>query len=248
MKTEGHDLPDLEKAWRKALAAQRSLSREAEAEGRAADVVNIGRMDRFNKINERGPWAKDWHLENTRPGGYDYDIVHPVTGKPCRKPPKGYRYPWASMQKLLEDDRVVFGASHRETAQLRRYLNDNKDAIRSVLTIPGRYGADRLSQLLPDGALQFPHPKPVELIELLVGAAGDLDSIVLDPFAGSGTTGDAVMRLNSADGGLRRFIVIEEGEPDDPYARTVTVPRLLAAMETDSLPRGICIHADRSAT
>jgi adenine-specific DNA-methyltransferase len=196
-------------------------------------------MDRFRHItNDLGPWAKDWHLENPRAGGYDYDVLHPKTGKPCRKPPNGYRYSWESMQQLLADDRNVFGDDHLETAQLRRYLRDSSDALRSVMVIPGRNGSDRLNELIPNGTRAFPHPKPVELLELLIGAAGDLDALVLDPFAGSGTTGDAVMRLNAQDGGVRRFIMIEEGEPGDPYARTVLVPRLRAAIKQDRLPIG----------
>lgn len=142
------------------------------------------------------------------------------------------------MQRLLAEDRIVFGEDHKETAQLRRYLTDSKDAIRSVVNLPGRYGADRLNALLENGTAAFPHPKPVELIELLVSAAGDMDCLVLDPFAGSGTTGDAVMRLNEQDGGIRRFILIEEGEPGDPYARTVTVPRLRAAIDRDGYQAG----------
>ena len=226
---------ELEKKWRVALRDQKRAFKEAEAEGREGEVIDIGRMARFNKINEQGPWAKDWHLENTRLGGYIYDIPHPLTKKACRKPPKGYRYRWASMQKLLAEDRIVFGADHTETAQLRRYLTDSKDAIRSVITIPGRNGADRLNYLLTEGAAAFPHPKPVELMELLIAASGDMDCLVLDPFAGSGTTGDAVMRLNVQDGGIRRFILIEEGEPNDRYARTVTVPRLRSAIARDQL-------------
>lgn len=233
------DPVELQKLWQAAIRAQKKAFREAAANGRPADEVDLGRMDRFRHItNDDGPWAKDWHLENTKPGGYDYDIPHPVTGEPCRKPPKGYRYSWESMQKLIAADRIVFGEDHTETAQLRRYLKDASDSLRSVISIPGRKGADRLNELIPKGSVAFPNPKPVELIELLIGTAGDLDALVLDPFAGSGTTGDAVMRLNAQDGGLRRFLLIEEGEPRDRYARTVTVPRLKAAIRKDGLDAG----------
>jgi adenine-specific DNA-methyltransferase len=229
----------LERLWQAAIRAQKRAYRQATAEGRSADEVDLGRMDRFRHItNDLGPWAKDWHLENPRPGGYNYNVLHPTTGKPCRKPPNGYRYSWESMQQLLTDDRIVFGKDDLETAQLRRYLRDSSDALRSVMVIPGRNGSDRLNELIPNGTRAFPHPKPVELMELILGAAGDLDALVLDPFAGSGTTGDAVMRLNAQDGGVRRFIMIEEGEPGDAYARSVLVPRLRAAIKQDRLQAG----------
>lgn len=228
----------LEKLWRSALAAQRKAFRDAIAAGEPESEVDLGRMDRFRNINEFGPWAKDWHLENTKEGGYDYDILHPKTGKPCRKPPKGYRYPWESMQRLLEGDRIVFGRDHTETAQLRRYLRDSSEPLRSVIVIPGRNGSDRLNALIPEASNRFPHPKPVELMQLLISSGGDMDSIVLDPFAGSGTTAEAVLKLNDADGGLRRFILIEEGEPQDRYCRTLTGPRIRAAIETEKLDAG----------
>lgn len=70
---------------------------------------------------------------------------------------------------------------------------------------------------------------------MLVGAAGDRDSIVLDAFAGSGTTGDAVLQLNRLDKGRRRFILIEEGNNEDDYVRTLTAPRIQKAIELDNL-------------
>lgn len=239
LRAQEPDPAKLQRLWQSALRVQKKAYKDAVAGGRLVDEVDIGRMDRFRNItNDLGPWAKDWHLENTKPGGYVYDIPHPITGEPCRKPPKGYRYSWESMQLLLADDRIVFGTDHTETAQLRRYLRDASDSLRSVIAIPGRKGADRLKELFPKGTVSFPNPKPVELMELLFRSAGDLDALVLDPFAGSGTTGDAVMRLNAQDGGVRRFILIEEGAPDDRYAKTVTVPRLKAAIRKDALNAG----------
>jgi len=238
LKGQEPDHAKLEKMWQAAIRAQRTAYKTAVAESRPDDEVELGRMDRFRFINENGPWAKDWHLENPKPGGYDYPIYHPVTKLPCRKPPKGYRHPWETMQQLLADDRIVFGKDHTETAQLRRYLQDAGDSLRSVINIPGRLGADRLAILIPNGAERFPHPKPVELLESLISAAGDFDALVLDPFAGSGTTADAVLRLNQKDGGARRFIMIEEGEPRDRFCRTLTAPRVKAVLEKDQIDSG----------
>lgn len=232
------DPEKLQVLWKSALRTQRAAFRLARAEGREEEEVDIGRMDRFRFINEKGPWAKEWHLEKPDKHGYMYDLLHPDTKEPCRRPPNGYRYPRHSMDRLLAEDRIVFGKDHTEPAQLRRYLLDAKDALRSVVTIPGRKGTDRLVALLPSAKQRFPYPKPVELLELLIGAAGDLDALVLDPFAGSGTTGDAVLRLNRQDEGLRRFILIEEGEPGDRFCRTVTAPRIAAAIDQDDLSGG----------
>ena len=70
--------------------------------------------------------------------------------------------------------------------------------------------------------LEFPYPKPVNLIKLLIGVAASKDAIVLDSFAGSGTTAHAVLALNKADGGNRKFILIE----CEDYANDITAERI----------------------
>lgn len=87
-------------------------------------------------------------------------------------------------------------------------------------------GTSRLTELM--GAHQFPYPKPVALVQdiLTALAGGRRDAVILDPFAGSGTTLEAVAALNAADGGRRRAILVTNDE-GDVYAR-VTVPRVEA--------------------
>jgi adenine-specific DNA-methyltransferase len=242
LRGKSDDPKRIEKEFRKAIKEHKAEYRAAQAAG-SDDAIDLGRMERYRNVDARGPWAKDWHLEKPYEGGYFYDIPHPKTGKPVKRPPRGYRYPPESMQRLLDNDLIVFGKDESEPAQLRRYLKDASTALRSVITIPGRSGSDLLNSLIPGASDRYPHPKPVELISALVGAAGDLDSLVFDPFAGSGTTGHAVLRLNEKDGGFRRFILIEEGEKDDPYCRTLLAPRLAAAIEKENLDAGFAFEA-----
>jgi adenine-specific DNA-methyltransferase len=123
--------------------------------------------------------------------------------------------------------------------QLKKYLSELKPPLRGIIEIGSRGGAADLKRLLPkDVAARFPNPKPTTLMETLIGFASDPDALVLDPFAGSGTTGHAVLRLNAADGGHRRFILIEEGTKEDRYTRTFIAPRLKAAIEKEDLPGG----------
>jgi adenine-specific DNA-methyltransferase len=72
----------------------------------------------------------------------------------------------------------------------------------------------------------------------LLEFGGSIDALILDPFAGSGTTAHAALRLNQRDGGQRRFILIEEGSSDDRYCRTLTAPRVQAAIEQEELDGG----------
>lgn len=87
---------------------------------------------------------------------------------------------------------------------------------------------DELCMLLGSREL-FSTPKPVKLIKELVRAASDNNSVILDFFAGSGTTGHAVMDLNKEDGGCRKFILITNNESN--ICRCVTVPRINAAIK-----------------
>ncbi len=83
--------------------------------------------------------------------------------------------------------------------------------------------------VLFDDRTAFSTPKPVKLIKEFVRAASEKDSIVLDFFAGSGTTGHAVMDLNKEDGGSRKFILITNGENN--ICQKITVPRIRKAIE-----------------
>ncbi len=87
---------------------------------------------------------------------------------------------------------------------------------------------DELQALLGSRDI-FATPKPMKLIKEFVRAASKKDSIVLDFFAGSGTTGHAVMDLNREDGGMRKFILITNSESD--ICRRVTVPRIQSAIK-----------------
>ena len=73
-----------------------------------------------------------------------------------------------------------------------------------------------------DGKTIFDTPKPTRLIERILQIATDKDSIILDSFAGSGTTAHAVLNMNRKDGGRRRFILIEMMD----YAETITAERV----------------------
>jgi len=93
-----------------------------------------------------------------------------------------------------------------------------------------------LMSLLPEDARAFSTPKPVGLIERILRIATGPDDIVLDFFAGSGTTGHAVLKLNAEDGGTRRFILVSNAEasadaPDKNLCRDVCARRIRRVIE-----------------
>lgn len=108
----------------------------------------------------------------------------------------------------------------------KRYLDEVGGKLATNLWIYDDVGhTDEASKQLKSiftGKLTFDTPKPVRLISRIIQIATDKDSIILDSFAGSGTTGHAVLNMNKADGGHRKFILVEMMD----YAETITAERV----------------------
>jgi len=141
------------------------------------------------------------------------------------------------MKELLKQDRIIFGKDERKIPELKVYLQDVEFPLRSVIEMDSRKGSNDLANLFGTRDV-FKNPKPVELMETLLAYTTRKDSIVLDAFAGSGTTGEALLRLNNRDGGKRRFILIEEGQGSDKYCRTVAAKRLERAIKVHGYKSG----------
>ncbi len=234
--------PDREKLareWKAAIKQHVRATKAAVESGDVEDAIDLGSLARYDRVDARGPYASIRNTDNPGKPGYFYDVPHPITGKPCRKPASGYRFSEEKMRQLLADDFIVFGKDDTKLIELKKYLKDVREPLRSVIDLDGRAAANILKKLLGnERTARYHTAKPVELLMKLIAFGGDDDALVLDPFAGSGTTGHATMRLNAADGGSRRFILIEEGDPKDRYCRTLLAPRLKAAIEKESLPGG----------
>jgi len=132
-------------------------------------------------------------------------LLHPVTGKPCPVPAKGWRFPDKSMDVLLAKEEILFGID--ETTQPRRkyLLEENMyDNISSLLY----YGGSD-TDLLANLGIPFETPKAVNIVKEHVQSMTVDGDIVLDFFSGSATTAHAVMQLNAEDGGKRKFIMVQ---------------------------------------
>ena len=146
-------------------------------------------------------------------------LLHPVTNKPCPAPSNGWSRAPETLQQLIRDNEIIFGKD--ETTQPRRKVfltADSRRQVSSVIRDSGR-GKGDVDKL----GFDFPYCHPVSLYEELLAAATPRSAdLVLDHFAGSGTTGHAVINLNREDGGQRKFILVEMGE----YFDTVLLPRI----------------------
>ncbi|VXD20876.1 site-specific DNA-methyltransferase [Marinoscillum sp. 108] len=196
----------------------------------------LPRTDKSNSIytnpdnDRRGLWIPGDPYANKPYSKGEYEITGP-TGRRF-SPPKG-RYWRVSEKKLKEldkDGRVWWGPTNNARPSIKRYLNEVSDLVPRTLWKKDEVGSNRTSKneirsIFPESS-SFDTPKPIELIERVLQIASDKNAIILDSFAGSGTTAHAVLNLNKQDGGHRKFILVEM----EDYAETITAERVRRVM------------------
>ena len=148
-------------------------------------------------------------------GGPRYEVLHPVTGRPVTIPSRGWLFGTPErMQEMIAAGRVEFGPDENKVPCYKRYLRECElQAPYSVIYKDGRAASKRLADLM--GAKVFDNPKDEEVLERIFSLPMKNDAVILDFFAGSGTTAHSVMELNAHDGGSRRFIVVQYPEDLD---------------------------------
>lgn len=158
-------------------------------------------------------------------------LVHPVTKKKCPVPSNGWSRAPETLKELIEKGEVIFGVD--ETVQPRLKVVLTKESKRQLPSVIG--DASRGKQDLEKLGLEFPYCHPVSLYEELQGAgAPDSNDIVLDYFAGSGTTAHALINVNREDGGKRKYILVEMAQ----YRGTVILPRVKKVVFSDNWKDG----------
>ena len=180
----------------------------------------------------RGVWkTSDLSARNYYSEG-SYSVASP-NGRLIESPPKG-RYWTVSKEKFEEmdrDNRIWWGKDGNAIPQTKRFLHEVKDG-RVPQTMwfykevgHTQEGKKELLELVEFDTSDdvFITPKSTRLIQRILQIASDKDSLILDSFAGSGTTGHAVLKQNAEDGGNRRFILVEM---DQGIAQNVTAERV----------------------
>lgn len=185
-------------------------------------------FDRYKYIDDGGIYTGSQSVHNPGKEGYRYDVLHPVTGKSCVQPLMGYRFPKETLDELLAQQRVLFGKDESKIIELKLYVKDYRAKLASLFELDGRIGTYEIKELFPDDKRPFDFPKPTGLIEELLSFTTSSDDLILDSFAGSGTTGHAVLKLNRADQQHRRFILVEMKAS---IARDITVERVRRVAE-----------------
>lgn len=211
------ETPDLEQANKKLgdwAKAQRDLS---------------GGERAYCKLDEKGevyrPVSMAWPNKKKAPDEYFIPLIHPVTGKPCPVPLRGWRNPPETMARLMEQGLILFGADETTQPTRKYYLRDNM--MENIPSLLYHGGSD--DQLLREMGIPFDNPKVVSIVKEHIRAFTNSGDIVLDFFSGSATTAHAVMELNAEDGGDRTFIMVQSAEETRESS-----PARLAGFETIS--------------
>ncbi len=165
-------------------------------------------------MDERGVYFPD-NISGPNFGQYRYDVIHPITGKVCKEPSSGWRFPESTMLQRIKDNLVHFGKDETTVPNNKTFLKDTEyQSLTSVKYRDGRVASKNLNELL--GGKYFTNPKDPELLtQLLKATKVKSDDIVLDFFAGSGSTGQAVIDFNKENGGSTEFVLVQLPEPCD---------------------------------
>lgn len=211
--------------------------------------------------DQRGDWASANMVGiatvDRRPNLH-YDLINPETGVNFGCPNMGWRYDPNTMGRLITEDRILWPSNPDGRPRRKAFVTELESEFTGFSTFVGdgvftRDGTADIDSLFDVRIFSF--PKPVRLISSLVEQGASEGDIVLDFFAGSGTTGHAVMSQNAADGDNRRYILVQLPEPLDPgnrdqktaadFCDKLGKPRNLAELTKERLRRaGKKIHEE----
>lgn len=163
----------------------------------------------------RGVWASD-NLLRTEVRDYAVFGITSPSGME-HYPPAGssWRFNKDKIEELISDNRIWFGEDGNNKPRLKRFRSEVRDTI-PPQTLWGfehvghtDEGTKQLAELFDSTRSPFPNPKPVRLLQRIIQIATKENDIIMDFFAGSGTTGQAVYELNETDKQDRKFILVQ---------------------------------------
>lgn len=207
--------------------------------------AQLGPLDRYKYIDAGGVYTGSQSVHNPGRGGYHYDVIHPVTHKPCKEPLMGYRFPEETMSKMLEEGKILFGKDENKIIELKVYAKDFLDKLSSVFELDGRIGAYDLKTLFGEKPI-FSNPKPVEILSRLISFIVYESDTILDFFSGSASIAEAVMVHNSLQKQKIKYICVQFPEDLDVAIKTATkksketMTNAIKLLEKLGKPHNIC--------
>ena len=205
---------------------------------KSLEKLKIHRLSRSDEANQRfknpdkdprGPWISQPLQVKTPSDAYIYEIKTPAGRKINPPPGRSWAFGIERYKELVKDNRIYFGEDGKNVPRLKKFLSEVSDLVPLTIWPRDEVGDNQeakteVKEALQHKELSFDNPKPCRLIKRILEIAADKDSLILDSFAGSGTSGQATLELNREDDGNRRYILVEM---DSKICRTVTAERLL---------------------
>lgn len=182
--------------------------------------IDLSGVSHYSYVDNKGVYYPG-NSNNTKKGNYNYDITHVISNLPCKKPSNGWRWPEKTFWDAEKRGDVEWGKDESTIPKIKKRIETATELLKSYYYEDNRISTNYLKGLF--GLKIFENPKSFKLIKKLINFSSNDNEIILDFFAGSGTTGDAIMQLNAADAstcsaqvGKRKFILVQLPELIDP--------------------------------
>ena len=198
----------------------------------------------YDKVDDLGRAYATDNLANGSPRpNLQYEVLHPLTGEPVKMHPNGWRWAKERMDQAIADGLVVFGADHTTTIRQKRFLDEFVGQLPAPTFSQVRTGgSNHVADVLGDK--RFPFPKDHTVLARWIRMAAPKDAVVLDFFGGSGSTLEAVLRLNAEDGGTRQCILVTNNEVGSKEAKAMRA-KGLAPGDDDWESKGVFEYVTR---
>ena len=193
----GDDLPNIRKSLKKWIN-----DNETDLKG----------ATHYSYVDDKGVYYPG-NSSNTKPGGYMFDIVHPITHKICSKPAYGYRWTESTFLSAAKQGDVEWGDDETTIPKIKKRIETVTESLKSYYYEDSRYWTKYLNKMF--GRRVFENPKSCNLIAHLMEFCTNDDSIVLDFFSGSASTAHSVFIQNVKDDKTRHFILVQIPEATD---------------------------------
>ncbi|MFT0891024.1 site-specific DNA-methyltransferase [Pseudochelatococcus sp. G4_1912] len=177
--------------------------------------------------DERGPWRSadltGLASKDRRPNLH-YDLIDPETDINYGCPPKGWRFDPTTMAKKIAEKRVLWPSDPSGRPRHKLFEREIKNKFKGLSTLINQFntgiGTREITDIMGEGDFEFPKSSP--FVQFFLDQVVSEEGVVLDSFAGTGTTAHAVLEANRRDGGNRRFILVEM----EDYADRLTAERV----------------------
>lgn len=162
----------------------------------------------YDRIDAGGVWTSD----NSSSPNYRGNLIYDFKG--YSPPENGWRYDRAAMERLDAAGKLIYPSGRATRIRIKKYLHDQEWWAPASSFYRDRSGASSALESLM-GANVFDNPKNSDVLARFVSAITDNGDLVVDFFAGSGSTGQAVWEQNHADGKIRRWVLVQAPEEPD---------------------------------